>query len=48
MKKSLKVHPAITRQVSLFEFDTRKKSKRAVNHQPPRPDNFLISQVILH
>ena len=34
-----KVSPAITRQVSLFEVDTRTKSKR-VNIEPSRPDNF--------
>jgi hypothetical protein len=34
-----KVSPAITRQVSLFETETRTSSKR-VKIEPPRPDNF--------
>jgi hypothetical protein len=33
------VSPAITRQVSLFEFQTSKKSKRA-KIEPPRPNSF--------
>jgi hypothetical protein len=33
------VSPAITRQVSLFETETRTSSKR-VKIEPPRPDNF--------
>lgn len=37
-----KVSPAITRQVSLFEVDTRTKSGR-VKIQPPRPDNFDLN-----
>ena len=34
-----KVSPAITRQVTLFETETRTSSKR-VKIEPPRPDNF--------
>jgi len=33
------VAPAISRQVSMFEVDTRTKSRR-VKIEPPRPDNF--------
>lgn len=33
------ISPAITRQVSLFEFQTSKNSKRA-KIEPPRPDSF--------
>jgi hypothetical protein len=38
-ESEFKVSPAITRQVSLFETETRTRSRK-VNTQPPRPDNF--------
>jgi len=37
--KEFQVSPAISRQVSLFEFETSKKSKR-VRIEPPRPNSF--------
>lgn len=37
-----KVSPAITRQVSLFETETRTRTRK-VNLQPPRPDNFDLN-----
>lgn len=37
-----KISPAITRQVSLFETETRTRTRK-VNLQPPRPDNFDLN-----
>lgn len=37
--KEFQVSPAISRQVSLFEFETSKNSKRA-KIEPPRPNSF--------
>jgi hypothetical protein len=44
--EEFQVSPAITRQVSLFEFDTSKKSKRA-KIEPPRPDSFDLDLVFV-
>jgi hypothetical protein len=41
-----KVSPAITRQVTLFETETRTSSKR-VKIEPPRPDNFDLDLVFV-
>jgi hypothetical protein len=38
-EEEFQVSPAITRQVTLFEIDELKKSRR-VKIEPPRPDNF--------
>lgn len=40
-EEEFEVSPAISRQVSLFEFDTRKKSKRSVI-EPPNPTDFNL------
>ena len=40
-EEEFEVTPGITRQVSLFEFDTRTPSKRAVI-EPPNPKDFTL------
>ena len=38
-EEEFQVSPAISRQVTLFEFETKKSSRR-VKIEPPRPDSF--------
>lgn len=38
-EEEFQISPAISRQVTMFEVDTKVKSRRVVNN-PPRPDNF--------
>lgn len=45
-ESEFKVSPAITRQVSLFETETRTRSRK-VNTQPPRPDNFDLNLLFI-
>jgi hypothetical protein len=38
--------PGITRQVTMFEFDTKVKNKK-VKIEPPRPDNFDLNMIFV-
>lgn len=38
-EEEFQISPAISRQVSMFEVDTKVKSRRVINN-PPRPNNF--------
>lgn len=45
-EEEFQVSPAITRQVSLFEFDARPKKKK-VNIEPPNPDTFNLDFIFV-